>query len=387
MRIGVVLRAPATVSPALLGDRLRRWADGRGHVVSIAVGVADDLAAELDAELAAVDVVLLDVDGSAPGDVVTWVGDAVDRVVAVSLRRNRPEPDEISAAGIRRLHGRGLDTYRWAAQHAAARTVPAVHVSYGDDPDQRGELRWPDSPGPHPVVVLVHGGYWRSYWALDLMDDLAVALTDAGYATWNLEYRRGHGAASGALADVGAGIDHLRRIADGADPDLGVELDLDRVALVGHSAGGHLALWAAGRSAQGEPAALRPALCVGLAPVADLHGCAERGLGEDAAREFFGAAPWDDPERYLAADPSHRLPVGVPVAVVQGLLDAPDLVDLNRGYAGRSAAASTELQHIELPGVDHFHVIDPVTPAWARVEAVLAAHLLTDLHPRPPERT
>ena len=92
------------------------------------------------------------------------------------------------------MFGRGVDTYVWAATHVAAWVRwPPVTVRYGDDRDQFGELRTPDSAGPHPVVVLVHGGFWRAHWALDLMDDLAIDLAAAGWASWNIEYRRGAG--------------------------------------------------------------------------------------------------------------------------------------------------------------------------------------------------
>ncbi|NIR35894.1 MAG: alpha/beta hydrolase, partial [Actinobacteria bacterium] len=114
---------------------------------------------------------------------------------------------------------------------------------YGPLPDQVADLRLPDGPGPHPVAVVLHGGFWRDVWTRDLMDGIAVDLTRRGWATWNIEYRRvgSGGGFPETLEDVAAAIDHL----DGLAGDR--SLDVATVVTVGHSAGGHLALWAAAR--------------------------------------------------------------------------------------------------------------------------------------------
>jgi acetyl esterase/lipase len=117
-------------------------------------------------------------------------------------------------------------------------------LSYGDDPLQFGELRLPEGEGPFPVVIVIHGGCWLSAYDLGYMSALADALTVAGVATWSIEYRRvgdEGGGWPGTFQDVADAADHLFEIASEYD------LDLDRVAAVGHSAGGHLALWLAGR--------------------------------------------------------------------------------------------------------------------------------------------
>ena len=133
----------------------------------------------------------------------------------------------------------GDDSSPTASEPVAAGPVTYV---YGDSPEQFATLAVPATPGPHPVVVLIHGGFWRAAYGLDLMEPLAADLVRRGYAAWNIEYRRvgqPGGGWPGTLEDVAAAIDKLADLADDAD------LDLTRVSVVGHSAGGHLALWAA----------------------------------------------------------------------------------------------------------------------------------------------
>ena len=132
---------------------------------------------------------------------------------------------------------------------------PADHrLTYGSTPLEFGELRLPKTPGPHPVAVLIHGGWWVDrlpgrdprITGFEPLRPFAVALTAAGVATWNIEYRRvGHGCWDETLADCATAVDHIAVLADrhGLDPD--------RVFLLGHSAGGHLAAWCAGRACSG----------------------------------------------------------------------------------------------------------------------------------------
>lgn len=282
-----------------------------------------------------------------------------------------PRDRGLQELGVATIRGRGLEGIRWAVEHLAARAAwPVATERYGDDPEQVGDLRLPASgEAPHPVCVVLHGGSWRERWERDLMDGLAVDLARRGYATWNLEYRRVGPSGGGwpaTCADVAAGIDALEDLAE-RHP-----LDLDRVVLVGHSAGGHLSAWAAARAGlpAGAPGAgprVSPRLIVPLAGVFDLAETARRGLDEMSTIAFMGATPEDDPEAYALASPAERLPLGVPQLVVCGTADRPDLVDDNRVYCSLARAAGDDVDYLELPGADHFDVIDPRSLPWLAI--------------------
>ncbi|MFC0099790.1 alpha/beta hydrolase [Micromonospora marina] len=267
---------------------------------------------------------------------------------------------ESPVPGAVHLAGRGLSGLAWAIRHAVhRRRAPATRIAYGPDPDQWGDLRLPSaSPtGPAPVAVLLHGGFWRSVWGADLMDALAADLARRGYASWNLEYRRPdrHGW-DATTQDVEAGINALRDLA--AD----WSLDLDRIVVFGHSAGGQLALRAAADLAR-RASGPRVALAVSLAGVLDLTEGERRYLGDGAVAAALGGSPATAPRRYAESDPMRRLPAGVPTLLVQGTEDSLDLVDANRRYAVAAADAGDEVRHLEQPG-DHFAVIDPASTIW-----------------------
>lgn len=260
---------------------------------------------------------------------------------------------------------------------AETATPAAVHHVYGDDAQQWAELRLPDGRGPHPVAVLVHGGYWRALWHADLMNALAVDLCNRGLATWNLEYRRlGNpgGGWPGTFDDAGAGTDALVDVAARA------RLDLGRVLVVGHSAGGQLALWLAARHrlAAGLPGAgprLTPRGVVSLAGVCDLAEAARQRLSDGAAVELLGGTPEEVPERYAAASPAELAPLGVPQVLVHG--DDDDLVPvaMSRRQLQVATAAGDEARLLLIPGTDHFDLIDPASAAWAT-----AVDALSDLY-------
>ena len=227
----------------------------------------------------------------------------------------------------------------------------------------------PAGDGPWPVVALLHGGFWRARRTLELMWPLAADLAGQGLAAWNLEYRRvgqPGGGWPGTCEDVAAGLDHLAGLAGRAP------LDLDRLVVAGHSAGGHLALWSAARAglppgAPGAAPQVTPWLAVSLAGVCDLHAGAADGIGEDAVAGFLGATPDQDPERYRLASPRARLPLGVRQLLVHGDADSRVPVEQSRAYAAAAAAAGDPVELVELAGVDHMAVIDPASPAWAEV--------------------
>lgn len=244
-------------------------------------------------------------------------------------------------------------------------------LAYGPDPSQVGDLHLPDRERP-PVVCLLHGGFWRMPYGREQMTPLAQDLVARGYAAWNLAYRRigGGGGWPATLEDVAAGIDHLA--------EAGVDLDLDRVVAVGHSAGGHLALWAAGRHRAGAAfAASRVRLrgAVGQAPACDLVMLHELGLSRGVAAEFLGGPPEAVPERYAAASPKALLPLGVPQLLVHGEADDAVPVGMSRAYAAAARAAGDAVELVELPGKGHFEHLDTRDAAWDAVLAWLQRQL------------
>ena len=236
---------------------------------------------------------------------------------------------------------------------AAARSRPTETIRYGDAPDQVAELRLPDGPGPHRVAVVIHGGFWRAVWRRDLMDALAVDLADRGWASWNVEYRRigCGGGVPETLDDVAA--------ACGALVSVGAPLDRSQVAAIGHSAGGHLALWLAGTG--------RLASAVSLGGVADLEGAAAADLGGGAARELCGGGPDHRPEAYALADPLRRLPTRARTLLLHGDLDEDVPIEQARRYARAAQEAGDDCTLLELAGVGHFEPIDPRSTAWEHV--------------------
>jgi acetyl esterase/lipase len=249
-------------------------------------------------------------------------------------------------------------------------------VAYGPAPQQVAELRLPGAPGPHPVVVVVHGGCWEAPWGLDHLRALAAAIVAEGWAAWSLEYRRlgePGGGWPGTLEDVARGADHLRAVA-GA-----FSLDLDRVVALGHSAGGQLALWLAARRRLPEGSLLRtdrPLLLrgvVGLAPVADLSAGAAAGVCGDAIPRLLGGRK----DRARQASPIELLPLGVPQRLVCGELDSVVPLEQARAYeaAARDAGDAVALEVVE--GAGHFELVDPASPAWPAVRGALAALLQT----------
>lgn len=233
-------------------------------------------------------------------------------------------------------------------------------ISYGEDVSQYGELYLPSNPAAfRGVAVVVHGGYWRAKYGAELGQPLAEDLADHGVTVWNLEYRRaGNGGGWPAtFDDVSAGIDKLA--------ELGV--DTSRVVLVGHSAGGHLAVWAAGRhklpaGTSGASPRVPVTAVVSQSGVVDLKAARELGLNDDAVLNFLGGT-FDD-ERYRLADPMQQLPLGLPVFGVYAEDDAHVPTQLTKDYVAAANLAGDPAELIAVPG-DHFALIDVATPAWA----------------------
>lgn len=242
---------------------------------------------------------------------------------------------------------------------------------YGPAASQVGDLHLPDATNP-PVICLFHGGFWRMPYGYGQMTPLAEDLKRRGWAAWNLEYRRiGEAGAGwpGTFQDVNAGIEHLTKLKAG-----GAALDFARVVAVGHSAGGHLALWAAGPRALGPHDALpqvRLMGAVGQAPAIDLRQVYELGCSNGVAKELLGGSPAEAPERYALASPPELLPFGVPQLVVHGEKDDVVPASMGRAYVEAARRAGDAAEYVELPGAGHFEHLDPAGPAWAAVIAWL----------------
>lgn len=285
----------------------------------------------------------------------------------------------------------GACTARPGARRVATATAPLVDVdgarrlAYGTDADQFGVLRVPSLPGPHPVAIVVHGGFWQAGYDFTLMTPVCQALMAEGIATWNIEYRRlgqPGGGWPGTFLDVAAAADHLATLAPTYD------LDLQRVITLGHSAGGQLALWLAGRRwiLDGElyhPSPLRVRGAVSLAGLADLRQA--WSMGFEIVGRLMGGSPEDFPARYGTGSPAELLPLGVTQVVVYGEADRIVPAVLSADYGRTAVERGDEVRLTPLPAVGHFELIDPGTPAWSTVTERVRV-VLTPAPPPAPRR-
>ncbi|MDG4804080.1 prolyl oligopeptidase family serine peptidase [Micromonospora sp. WMMD980] len=247
---------------------------------------------------------------------------------------------------------------------------PDVTVAYGDHPDQCADLRRPAGEGPtRPLVVVVHGGFWRAEYDRAHTGPMAAALAALGHPVAQLEYRRTGPPGDGRphpLTDVLTGVAALPGLAAAALPG--------RVAavppvLVGHSAGGHLALYAAAHAPDSVAGVLA------LAPVADLAEAYRLDLDGGAVAALLGGGPADVPDRYADADPSALVPIRVRTVVVHGTLDQQVPVATSRSWVAADRASGGDATLVELPECEHFGLIAPDSAAWPRVvEALRSLH-------------
>ncbi|MEO5709033.1 MAG: alpha/beta hydrolase [Nocardioidaceae bacterium] len=257
------------------------------------------------------------------------------------------------------------------APKPAKDTAKPVRHRYGTGKQQFGDLYLPEGGATRGTVVLIHGGFWQSMYALDLGAALGADLAERGWAAWNIEYRRlGDGGGwPGTFADVAAAVDHVAEL-DGVDPS--------QVITLGHSAGGHLAAWAASRQQRdgadlpGGAPQVKVAATVPQAGVLDLLTGSDTGLGGSAVLELMGGEPSRIPGRYRLGDPIERLPLRVPIRCVHGSDDSTVPISQSRSYVDAAVKAGDDARLVEVPG-DHFALIDPSTPAWAKTVEVLAA--------------
>lgn len=253
----------------------------------------------------------------------------------------------IGPACVKTIYGRGTEGYDWAIRHLHHRSLLEFEtLRYGSDPEQVGDLRVPTGDGPFPVAVVFHGGLWQHPWTRDTAEGIAIDLTERGVATWLPEYRRVGvgGGGENTIADVRSSVAHVAEI--------DAPLDLGRVGIIGHSAGGHLGLLAASTAGP-----VTPAVVVALAPITDLD--AVRPERREAVEAFAGPGP----NREFS--PIGSLPLGIETVVVHGAADETISVAQSDNYVTEAEAAGDEVEYHRLEGVKHGTVVEPSSAAWA----------------------
>jgi acetyl esterase/lipase len=248
-------------------------------------------------------------------------------------------------------------------------------IEYGPDPQHFAELRFPDGPGPFPFLFVIHGGFWQSAYDLKHIGSLCAALTNKGIVTCNLEYRRiGNpgGGWPGTFQDVSLATDHIVETIS-SDP----RVDVARAAVIGHSAGGHLALWLASRHRVPKASPLQSAQkhrlvrAVSLAGVCDLRTAWKQRLGNGAVAKLMGGTPDQYPERFDAASPIELLPSGSNQVLIHGTDD--DIVPFSQSekFVERAEQLGERPTLGKLKGVGHFELIDPESDTWSIVASAV----------------
>ena len=262
----------------------------------------------------------------------------------------------------------------WRNLLGRPREAADARITYGEDEEQYGELWLPEGPGPFPLVIMIHGGCWQAAIpGTILQDQLNADLKQHGYAVWNITYPRiGHetGGYPGTFQSVAAAVDHARALADE------YPLDLTRSVVMGHSAGGHLALWSAARGQSG-PGLLSdetsqlflPGAVITLAGINDLEAYRADGPGACGEPETVDAlidfATRADP--FVDTNPARLLPLSVEQVVISGALDPIVPASFGKAYATAATAAGDEVLEITIEDAGHFELIDPTAPGWTVV--------------------
>ena len=229
--------------------------------------------------------------------------------------------------------------------------VPPLSSTYGPLPDQVADCYLSadsDLAATRPLLLLIHGGYWRPQYDREHLRTLAAALAHAGWQVASIEYRRIPGDPDAMVADVGAAITTIPNQFAGHN---------GQVIIIGHSAGGHLALWAAAQVALAEPSRTQIAGVIALAAVSDLELAQQLDLNDGGVRDFLGCPAQERAD----LNPMH-LPPLCPVTCLHGNLDSLVPITLSRNYVAAYAGSTVNL--IEIEGIAHFELIDPSSIAW-----------------------
>jgi acetyl esterase/lipase len=242
------------------------------------------------------------------------------------------------------------------------RPPPAdARISYGSANQQFGDLRLPKTKGLRPVVMNIHGGFWRNKYDLVHAGHLCAALVAKEVATWNLEYRRvgdDGGGWPGTFRDIMDGYRFIAQIADK------YRLDRSHIVIVGHSAGGHLALCLAGH----EPSIKR---VISLAGVVDVQRAWDLHLSNNAVAELLGGPPQQVPEHYQEADPMRLAIPNAEQILVHGVVDDVVPVEFSRTYYEHKKQRGENVHLVEIEKAGHFEMIDPRSTAWAKIEEAI----------------
>ncbi len=252
-------------------------------------------------------------------------------------------------------------------------------IEYGPEPQHFAELRFPDGPGPFPFLFVIHGGFWQSAYDLKHIGSLCTALTDKGIVTCNLEYRRvgdSGGGWPGTFQDVSLATDYiLERISSDS------RMDISRTAVIGHSAGGHLALWLASRHRIPKASPLRSAQkyrlinAVSLAGVCDLRTAWKQRLGNGAVAKLMGGTPDQYTDRYHAGSPKELLPSGSKHVLIHGANDEIVPISQSEKFVEKAEQLGDRPTLVKLDGVGHFELIDPESDTWSIIARALLALL------------
>ncbi|MES2042928.1 MAG: alpha/beta hydrolase [Pseudomonadota bacterium] len=267
----------------------------------------------------------------------------------------------------------------WPDLVGRPRPAPDATISYGKDDLQQVDVWLPRGPGPFRTVLMVHGGCWTTGIAKrDLMNWIAADLRDAGYAVWNIEYRgvdRPGGGYPGTFADAAAAADALAANA------ARFHLDARHVVAIGHSAGGHLALWLAGRHRLPASSALHGAHPLAIAHVVSLGGLPDleaaaadpdQGCGTDVVPQLVGPPLPAHPDVYADTSVPRLLPLGVPQDLVNGAEDTIIPERLGSGYADQARKAGDKVSLRFVPATGHVELVAPETAAWAEAKRLIA---------------
>ena len=260
--------------------------------------------------------------------------------------------------------------------------APDHRIAYGSDPSQYAELRVPEGSGPHPLVVLIHGGCFKAAYATaQYFGAMADALKEDRIATWNIEYRRlgqTGGGWPGTYLDVGQAVDHVRAIASE------YHLDLGRVAVVGHSAGGHLAMWAAARRRLPKASELYVTDPLPVRGVMDLAGPVDmtanipgyEALCRDTViTSMLGGTPAAVPDHYAHASAIKLLPLGIPQVLVLGSHEDFVPLALVDVYVHAATQAGDQVHRILIPGAGHFEIASPLSFTWPQIKPAIRSLL------------